>query len=131
MEQQATEGASLHFIDCHPPYAWRELVDFLAPRAINGVEEVRDGEYRRVVSLNSDNEVRHGWISVSYDEKASVLRAEVSVSLAPILDQVLVRLKRLFDTEIKPENMEKALGSMTKICPGLRVPGCFDAFEWE
>ena len=69
-------------IDYHPPYAWCKLLGcILAPRAIEGVEEVRDGNYRRVVFLNSDGEIHNGWVSVSCDDGVSVLRAEISPSL--------------------------------------------------
>ena len=48
------------FIDYYQPYAWRELLGFLAPRAVEGVEEVRDGKYRRVVFMNTGDEIYNG-----------------------------------------------------------------------
>jgi AraC family transcriptional regulator of adaptative response / DNA-3-methyladenine glycosylase II len=54
---------------------------------------------------------------------------EVSLSLVPVLSRVVARVKRLFDTACRPEILERTLGAMTEICPGLRVPGSFDAFE--
>ncbi|MDR1621528.1 MAG: DNA-3-methyladenine glycosylase 2 [Synergistaceae bacterium] len=128
------ESVSLR-LPCRPPYAWRELLDFLARRAVAGVEEVEGSVYRRVVVLESKGGVHKGWIAVSPDQRSSAffapstLKAEVSLSLAPVLGRVTVRLKRLFDTDSRPEDVEKVLGDMTEACPGLRVPGCFDAFE--
>jgi AraC family transcriptional regulator of adaptative response / DNA-3-methyladenine glycosylase II len=127
-------GSVVLHIPCRSPYAWRELLDFLTPRAIEGVEEARDGVYRRVVSLDSTDDSHDGWVAVSCGEGRSgfmgpVLNAEVSLSLTPVLGRVLARLKRLFDTDTRPEDMAEPLGSLTKACPGLRVPGCFDAFE--
>jgi AraC family transcriptional regulator of adaptative response / DNA-3-methyladenine glycosylase II len=114
-------------IPCRQPYAWRELLDFLAFRAIEGVEEVKNDVYRRVVAM--DYGARAGWLSVSYDKKTSALSAEVSLSLSPVLPRVAARLKRVFDTDTRPEDVAIALGNMTNACPGLRVPGCFDPFE--
>jgi AraC family transcriptional regulator of adaptative response / DNA-3-methyladenine glycosylase II len=136
------ESISLRLF-CRAPYAWRELLDFLAPRTIQGVEEVdkaeevKDAVYRRVVALESKGVSHKGWVAVSWDKEGSgsalaktfVLKAEVSLSLVPVLGRVTARLKRLFDTDSRPEDVEKALGGMTEACPGLRVPGCFDAFE--
>ncbi|MDR2529416.1 MAG: helix-turn-helix domain-containing protein [Synergistaceae bacterium] len=113
------------FVACRQPYAWREMLGFLTPRAIEGVEEARESLYRRVLSL----EDRVGWVSVSYDEKKSALRVEVSSSLMPVLGRLIARLKRVFDTDTCPEEVSQAIGSMADACPGLRVPGAFDAFE--
>ncbi|MDR1977315.1 MAG: DNA-3-methyladenine glycosylase 2 [Synergistaceae bacterium] len=130
-----TAGSVALRLFCRPPYAWRELLDFLALRAVEGVEEVRDATYRRVVALESKGDFYRGWITVSRDEGSPafggsvVLKAEVSLSLVPVLGRVVSRLKRLFDTDSRPEDVEKALGNMTEARPGLRVPGCFDAFE--
>ena len=123
------DGVAVPLIPCRQPYAWRELLGFLAPRVIEGVEEVQDSVYRRVISLNSKNENLTGWFAASYDEKKFALRTEVSSSLAPVLERVIARLRRLFDVDSLPEEVARTLGEMAEACPGLRVPGCFDAFE--
>jgi AraC family transcriptional regulator of adaptative response / DNA-3-methyladenine glycosylase II len=128
-------------ISCRQPYAWRALLDFLAPRAIRGVEEVEEAEkaeevekgqdavYRRVVSLDAEGNVHCGWVAVSYNSGNSLLNARICLPLTPVLGQIVARLKRLFDTDSCPEDMAEKLGVMANACPGLRVPGCFDAFE--
>jgi len=116
-------------LPCRKPYAWMDLLDFLAPRAIEGMEEVKNGVYRRVVSLNSKNATSIGWTAISYSEKDCALNAEVSLSLAPVLELVTDRLKRMFDVDTRPEDVAAVLGDMTEVCPGLRIPGCFDGFE--
>ena len=125
LTSDAPVGDVVLFVACRQPYAWREMLGFLALRAIKGVEEAQGGLYRRVLSL----EDRVGWVSVSYDEKKSALRAEVSSSLTPVLGRLIAQLKRMFDTDTRPEEVVQALGSMADACPGLRVPGSFDAFE--
>jgi AraC family transcriptional regulator of adaptative response / DNA-3-methyladenine glycosylase II len=126
-------------IPYHPPYAWRAILDFLAQRSIEGLEEVRpegaqpeensSGFYRRAVSLTSGESSCDGWFSVSNDEGTSSLRVEVSLSLVPVLSRVTARVKQLFDTACRPGDVKKTLGAMTEICPGLRLPGSFAAFE--
>ncbi|MDR3231126.1 MAG: helix-turn-helix domain-containing protein [Synergistaceae bacterium] len=132
-------GSVVLRISCRAPYAWSALLDFLEYRAIEGVEEVEKteasgGVYRRGVALESGGAAYRGWVAVSRDEKIPsggtfALSAEVSLSLAPVLGQVVARLKRLFDTDSRPGDVRETLGVMTEACPGLRVPGCFDAFE--
>jgi AraC family transcriptional regulator of adaptative response / DNA-3-methyladenine glycosylase II len=147
-------GSVVLRVPYHPPYAWRAMLGFLAPRTIEGLEEVHLGEvcleevrteedragknrtkegsegiYRRAVSIVSGDASFDGWFSVSNDERASVLSVEVSPSLVPVLGRVVARIKRLFDTACRPDEIERTLGAMTEICPGLRVPGSFDSFE--
>ena len=70
-----------------------------------------------------------GWISVENDPAQSALCVEVSISLLPVLMQVLARLRRLFDLEATPQPIALHLGLLAENHPGLRVPGSFDGFE--
>ncbi len=118
-----------------PPYRWRELIEFLAMRAIPGVEAVRDGAYLRTVRLLADEgKEARGWIRVTNDEKKSVLNVTLSSTLLPSVPQVLARVRHLFDLQSDPDAVGEVLSSMNGLKPGLyvpgmRVPGCFDAFE--
>jgi len=118
-------------LDYRPPFAWRPLLAFLAARAIPGVEFVEDGAYRRSVVIGE----RAGWVSVRQDPKRNALRAGVSPLLAPVLSQVVTRLRALFDLDAQPTVIAEHLArdaalekSLTEY-PGLRVPGAFDGFE--
>ncbi|WP_105204824.1 AlkA N-terminal domain-containing protein [Neobittarella massiliensis] len=118
-----------------PPYQWDKMLDFLAGRAIAGVERVQDGTYGRTVWLKDRlGRPLTGWIEVTHLPKKSALQVTVSETLLPVLPQVLARIRRLFDLYCDPDTVYRALQSMDEIRPGLRVlgtrvPGCFDAFE--
>ncbi len=108
-----------------PPYDWPAIQQFLAARAISGVEEVEAGTYRRIVSLK-----RHtGWIQVSPSKKKSTLQVIVSASLVHTLPAVLARVKHLFDLSCNPQEISEVLGPLAAATTGLRVPGAFDGFE--
>lgn len=118
-----------------PPYQWQRMLDFLAQRAIPGVDLVRDGEYLRTVHLVTGKQ-RHvyGWVRIGHRPQKSVLTVTVSSSLLCVLPQVLVRVRHLFDLYCDPEAVHEILSSMNDIRPGLfvpgtRLPGCFDPFE--
>jgi AraC family transcriptional regulator of adaptative response / DNA-3-methyladenine glycosylase II len=118
-----------------PPYRWDEMLGFLAGRAIRGVEVVRDDAYLRSVRLVSGAGERIlGWIQVGNGGKGNVLSLTVSSNLLPVLSQVLARIKQLFDLHCAPDAIGEVLGAMNEVRPGafalgIRVPGCFDAFE--
>jgi AraC family transcriptional regulator of adaptative response / DNA-3-methyladenine glycosylase II len=108
-----------------PPFDWHSLLAFFSPRVFIGVEQIDGETYRRTVRIGS----HQGWISVENDPTQSALRIEVSISLLPVLVQLLARLRRLFDLEATPQQIAAHLGALAENRPGLRVPGAFDGFE--
>jgi AraC family transcriptional regulator of adaptative response / DNA-3-methyladenine glycosylase II len=117
-----------------PPYAWDNLISFLAVRAIPGIESVTGNVYRRTVAIKKGETVHYGWISVANRPTRNALSVTLAATLLPILPQVLARVKRLFDVNCSPENVYEKLAAMNRLAPnicvpGIRVPGCFDPFE--
>ena len=118
-----------------PPYQWERMLDFLAARAIPGVEVVRDGEYLRTVHIIREaRPPLSGWIRIGNLPQKRVLTVTVDATLLPALSQVLARVRHLFDLYCDPGAVHETLAGMNAIRPGLcvqgtRLPGCFDAFE--
>jgi AraC family transcriptional regulator, regulatory protein of adaptative response / DNA-3-methyladenine glycosylase II len=124
---QVATKANSYF--CHlsyrSPFDWESLLAFLTRRVFAGVEQVDGAQYRRTVEIG----VHRGWICVGNLPPRSCLCVEVSISLMPVLTEVLMRLGRLFDLDAMPEAISSRLGSLAEAHPGLRVPGAFDGFE--
>ncbi|MFZ7102490.1 MAG: AlkA N-terminal domain-containing protein [Peptococcaceae bacterium] len=117
-----------------PPYAWDELIEFLAARAIPGVEYVKDGVYHRTVALKTGNGTYYGWVSVANKPRENSLSVTLACSLLPVLSKVLARIRCLFDLNCSPAEVYDKLRIMNELAPGLcipglRLPGCFDPFE--
>ncbi|MDR1088273.1 MAG: helix-turn-helix domain-containing protein [Coriobacteriales bacterium] len=131
-EQHGALSLSLAY---RPPYRWEEMLDFLALRAISGVEAVRDGSYLRSVRLASRaGEELLGWIQIGNNEQKHALQLTISANLLPVLTQVFARVRHLFDLYCEPDSITEILERLNSVTPGafvpgLRVPGCFDAFE--
>jgi AraC family transcriptional regulator of adaptative response / DNA-3-methyladenine glycosylase II len=115
-----------------PPLAWEPVLEFLAPRAIPGVEHVDldAGVYRRTITLENEPaviEVAHG------AGNALVLRAHLSDfrGLVHLVSQV----RRLFDLDAEPDVVDAHLARDPLLRPlvrrhrGLRVPGALDPVE--
>ncbi len=120
-------------LDYRPPLAWPELLAFLGGRAIPGVEHVEDGAYTRQIRIGK----HRGSVSVGpgpHGDRAA-LEARVSLSLAPVLMDVVARLRALFDLDARPDVVGAQLGRdpllapLLRARPGLRVPGAFDGLE--
>ena len=127
------DGALVLRLDARPPFAGRALCDFLAARAIAGVEQIAGGEYRRTVELDG----HRGTLSarVVDDGARPGVRLAVSASLAPRLLAVVGRIRGLFDLDAQPAAIAAHLGADPRLAaaiarePGRRVPGAFDGFE--
>jgi AraC family transcriptional regulator, regulatory protein of adaptative response / DNA-3-methyladenine glycosylase II len=109
------------------PYAWAEMLSFLAKRSIAGVESVAAGEYRRSLCIGEGASAVRGTVSVR-QARDDALTLTVSESLLPALPQVLARIRRLFDCEAEPHAVAAALGPLATPL-GLRVAGAVDGFE--
>ncbi len=117
-----------------PPYAWEELIEFLAERAIPGVEYVKDGIYHRTVAMRSGETTYFGWVVVGNMPGKNSLSITLAGTLLPVLPKVLARIRCLFDVNCSPSDIYDKLHIMNELepdmcIPGLRLPGCFDPFE--
>ena len=118
-----------------PPYPWEKMLDFLALRAIPGIETVKNAEYLRTVRcVNGNNKWLCGWIRIGHKQHDNVLTVTVDSPLLPVLPQIMGRVRHLFDLYCNPGVVCESLASMNAIQPGLcvpgtRLPGCFDSFE--
>jgi AraC family transcriptional regulator, regulatory protein of adaptative response / DNA-3-methyladenine glycosylase II len=106
-----------------------ELVSFLARRAIGGVEELRDGEYRRSLRLP-----RGAGVIALIPERAGV-DVELALEDPADADAALEAVQRLLRLDADPANVERRLGddpligTSVRAAPGRRVPGHPDPSE--
>ncbi len=116
-----------------PPLAWRALLEFLAPRAIPGVEAVDlDANlYRRTTDVDGAPGVIEVWDAPR--EQALHLRAHL-----PSIDglvHLVAGVRRLFDLDADPKAIDRHLARdpflrpLVQACKGMRVPGALDPFE--
>jgi AraC family transcriptional regulator, regulatory protein of adaptative response / DNA-3-methyladenine glycosylase II len=116
-----------------PPYHWPAMLDFLAARAIVGVESVErveGGVYRRTIGLDGSQ----GTVAVQ-PAAGNALRATVRFPKLSALPSIIGRIRRVFDLAADPDSVaiqlarDRALAPLLAARPGLRVPGAWDGFE--
>ena len=139
LRRKATAGAvgsaeretSILQLSYRPPYDWKGVLAFLAPRALAGIERVTASSYARTVHLGKAK----GWIRVTQSKTQHALLVEFAHSLTPVLPGLLSRTRALFDLDARPDVIAKHLGMDVRLAravnanPGLRVPGAFSGFE--
>src|SRR5262249_41808575 len=125
------ENQYLFRLRFRPPYNWKGMLAFLAPRATPGVEVVEQGIYRRSISLHGS----HGYFEVSLDAENDALVARVQFGDPHSLFYIIERMRGMFDLNADWADIVRSLKSDTVLArrvdadPGLRVPGCWNGFE--
>ncbi|MET8362776.1 AlkA N-terminal domain-containing protein [Micromonospora sp. NPDC005194] len=112
-----------------PPLHARALLDFLALRALPGVEEVRDGTYHRGLRLP------HGAGQVALTPADGHVAATLRLADLRDLAPAVARCRRLLDLDADPVAVDATLAADPALAPvvaaepGIRVPRAVDGFE--
>jgi AraC family transcriptional regulator of adaptative response / DNA-3-methyladenine glycosylase II len=114
-----------------PPYDWDAMLGFLQARAIDGVEAIENGVYRRSVGID-----RHtGSIEVAHLPARNSLAVTIRFPCVRALTAIVARVRRVFDLGADIETIgahlsrDPHLAPLVALRPGLRAPGGWDGFE--
>ncbi|HEU4350046.1 MAG TPA: AlkA N-terminal domain-containing protein, partial [Actinoplanes sp.] len=105
------------------------LLEFLAARALPGIEEVDGHTYRRMVNLP------HGTATVALTPADRWVSATLRLTDVRDLAPAVARCRRLFDLDADPIAVDGTLGADVALAgaittePGVRVPRAVDGFE--
>ncbi len=110
------------------PFA--DLLAYLAPRAIPGVEAIEGGVYRRTTTTHGEPGVVE--VADAGDGRHLLVVAHLP-ALSTLIDDV-ARIRRLFGldrpaAEATPLAADPLLAPVVAQAPGFRVPGAWDPFE--
>ena len=118
-------------ISYRPPYDWEAMLAYLKARAIDGMEFVENGIYRRTVSYEGG----HGTVAVAHAPDRNALMATIRFPCVRALQAIVTRVRHLFDVGADVDTItshlakDKTLAPLIASRPGLRTPGCWDGFE--
>lgn len=116
-----------------PPFDWPLMLSFYRLRQLKSVEQVSDTHYRRSIEINGTK----GWLNVTKTINKPSLTLTVKLDDYRDLNQVILRVRRMFDLDADMQVIHQQLGedpllaSIIDKFPGLRLPGCWDKFEFS
>lgn len=118
------------------PFEGRALLEFLAVRAVPGVEVADESSYSRTLSLpHGHGTVRLELADLLADGGVGQVSATFELSDLRDTSAAVERTRRLLDADCDPVAVAEALGSdpvigpLVRRHPGLRVPGHVDGAE--
>jgi AraC family transcriptional regulator of adaptative response / DNA-3-methyladenine glycosylase II len=126
----AVAPVTLH-IPYRPPYDWDAMLAYLSARAIDGLEFVEDGMYRRSIS----HEEEYGSVAVAHRPDRHVLVATIRFPSVHALQSIVASVRHQFDVGADVDAImshlakDRTLAPLIAARPGLRAPGCWDRFE--
>jgi AraC family transcriptional regulator of adaptative response / DNA-3-methyladenine glycosylase II len=131
VEAPECEGETTLRIRYRPPYDWESMLNFLAARAIPGIEIVEGGLYRRSIEIDGVA----GAICVRHLPGLQSLCVTIRFPLVQAFPAIIHRVRRLFDLGANIEtinehlSLDQELAPLIARRPGLRTPGGWDGFE--
>jgi AraC family transcriptional regulator of adaptative response / DNA-3-methyladenine glycosylase II len=114
-----------------PPYDWNQVHEFLAARAVPGIERVDGCAYTRTVQTAAG----HAIVSVRPVEGEHALELRATDVPPAELFKVVLTVRRAFDLNGDPMRVVEALridrllAPLVKRHPGLRIVGAWSPFE--
>jgi AraC family transcriptional regulator, regulatory protein of adaptative response / DNA-3-methyladenine glycosylase II len=114
-----------------PPYDWAHVREFLAARALPGVERVDEQGYARTVAYEGG----HATVCVNALAGEDALQLRVAGAPPQALLQLSSIARRTFDLAADPQRIgaelagDALVGPLVRQHPGLRIPGAWDPFE--
>ena len=114
-----------------PPYDWAQVSDFLAARAVPGVERVDQRGYARAVRSDGG----HALVEVRPLAGEDALELRVRGAAPAALFQISSAARRVFDLAADPTRIAAAfehdplLAPLVAAHPGVRIAGAWDPFE--
>ncbi|MFC0599190.1 DNA-3-methyladenine glycosylase 2 [Streptomyces palmae] len=128
--QAATPGALTLRLPFRAPLCPDNLFGHLAATAVPGVEEWRDGAYRRTLRLP------YGHGVAALRPRPDHIECRLSLTDLRDLAGAIARCRRMLDLDADPEAVDAALGAdpalapLVRKAPGRRVPRTADAEEF-
>ncbi len=124
----AAEGLQL-LLHYRPPYDWPGVRDFLAVRAVAGLESVTATSYGRTFRMA---EVRGAFVAEHCARRHGFWVRLWLERPAPI-NAAVARIRAILDLDADPGTVAERLGHHPLLAgiavPGLRLPGIWDPFE--
>ncbi|MGM0784184.1 MAG: AlkA N-terminal domain-containing protein [Pseudomonadota bacterium] len=126
--RHAGEAGEALTLSYRPPYAWAALRDFLAGRAIDGLEWVGEAHYGRTFHWGR----ARGHFTAEHRPEHHAFRVKLALDDPSAQAPVVRRIRRLLDLDADTATIQAHLARAVPtlaLTEGLRLPGTWNPFE--
>ncbi len=116
-----------------PPFDWPLMLSFFRLRQLKSVEQISDNYYRRTININHCK----GWLEITQADNLQALKLTVQLDDYRYLNHVILRVRCMFDLDADMQLIHQQLSQYSHLAniinkyQGLRLPGCWDKFEFS
>lgn len=120
-------------LNYRPPFNWQGMLEFFKLRQLAGVEQVDENSYLRTFTLENSS----GWFKVCKVSEKNALKLTVVIDDISKLGELIKRVRRIFDLDADMTLIHSHLSTDSLLNPiikqntGIRLPGCWDIFEFS
>lgn len=131
--ERAGDGVVRLRLPARAPFDAAGVFDWLAARAVDGVESALPGHYARTLRLPAGPAVVA--FAPSTDDRSPAIEVEARLASLADLPPLVARVRRLFDLDADAVAIDEllasdpALAASVATTPGIRVPGALDPHE--
>ncbi|WP_373426261.1 DNA-3-methyladenine glycosylase 2 family protein [Agromyces albus] len=134
IEQLDTEAGVVHLrLPARPPFDAAGVFEWLAARAVDGVEVAGPDRFERTLRLPGGPALVR--FAATGGDAVPAIDVEAKLSSLADLPPLVARVRRLFDLDADAVAIDAALAADPALAasvaatPGMRVPGCLDPHE--
>jgi len=128
-KEPATQKVITLFLSYRPPYNWPYVREFLAARAISGMEVVSDNSYGRYFTCGESV----GYFNAVHNEACHGFELHIDMPDLRNLHKTIENIKLLLDLHADPLLIEESLKQAglpdNALTAGLRLPSAWSVFE--
>ena len=116
-----------------PPLDFSAMLSFFQLRQLTGIEKVTDNSYQRTINIAG----KTGWIKVTELNGENALNLKVVIDDYSLLNNVILKVRKMFDLDADMNAITEHLSKDELLAPlvqkyqGIRLPGCWDIFEFS
>ena len=129
--QEPADAPVMLQLPYRPPYDWEAMLNHLRARAIDGLEAVEKGFYRRTVTHDG----LYGTVTVAHAPGRHSLLITIQFPSVRALQTIVTCVRHQFDVGADVDTItahlsrDQNLAPLIAARPGLRTPGSWDGFE--
>lgn len=115
------------------PFDWQHWINFVNKRQMENIEHIGSSSYSRTFHYQDGGKFHKGWFNAVHRPDKQGFNISIEIEHTQHLYTVVQTIRRIFDLNANMQLIEEKLVQaglpQQSIQPGIRIPGCWNAYE--